>query len=375
MFGKRITLFRFLGFEVGIDLSWIFIAILVVWSLSTGLFPFRFKGLSTQTYWLMGIVAAMGLFLSIIAHEFAHSLVARRFGLPMKGITLFIFGGVAEMSEEPPSARAEFMIAIVGPISSFVIAVVFYSIYLFGTQSGWSKAINGVSYYIGVINLMLATFNLLPAFPLDGGRVLRSILWRWKGNLRWATRVASQIGNGCGFFLIFYGILQVLHGNLIGGMWIFLIGMFLQNAAQMSYQQHVIRKSLEGETVKRFMNPDPVTVSPSISIERLVEDYMYRLHFKFFPVVDSGRLVGSVSTKRLKTIPREDWSRKTVGEVAEACSAENTIGPEIDAVKALSKMRSTGASRLMVVENNRLVGIITLKDMLEFLSIKIELEE
>ena len=375
MFGKRIKLFRFLGFEVGVDLSWIFIVILVVWSLSTGLFPFRFKGLSTQTYWLMGIVAAMGLFLSIIVHEFAHSLVARRFGLPMKGITLFIFGGVAEMSEEPSSARAEFMIAIVGPISSFVIAGIFYSFYLFGTQSGWSKAINGVNYYIGAINFLLATFNLLPAFPLDGGRVLRSILWRWKGNLRWATRIASRIGNGCGFFLVFYGILQVIHGNFIGGMWIFLIGMFLQNAAQMSYQQHIIRKSLEGEIVKRFMNPDPVTVSPSISIERLVEDYMYRLHFKFFPVVDSGRLVGCISTKHLKNIPREDWGRKSVGEVAEACSSENTIGPEIDAVKALSKMRSTGASRLMVVENNRLVGIITLKDMLEFLSIKIELED
>ncbi|HPA15748.1 MAG TPA: site-2 protease family protein [Desulfobacterales bacterium] len=375
MFGKRIKLFKLLGFEVGIDLSWIIIAILVAWSLSTGFFPLRYQNLSTQTYLLMGIVGALGLFASIIVHEFTHSLVARKYGLPIKGITLFIFGGVAEMVEEPPSARAEFMIAIVGPLSSIAIGMVFYGIYLFGVQSQWPKPINGVIGYLGAINGILAGFNLVPAFPLDGGRVLRSILWGLRGNLRWATRISSQIGSGFGFLLIFYGFLQIIYGNFIGGMWVFLIGMFMQGAARMSYQQLITRKALEGETVKRFMNPDPVTVSPAVTIERFVEDYIYRFHFKLFPVVDGDRLVGCITTRHVKEIDRGDWGRKTVGDVAVKCSPENAVGPEMDAVKALSAMKRAGASRLMVVDGGRLVGVVTLKDMLEFLSLKIELDE
>jgi Zn-dependent protease/CBS domain-containing protein len=375
MFGKRIKLFKLFGFEVGIDLSWIIIVILVAWSLSTGFFPFRYKNLSTQTYLLMGIVGAVGLFASIIVHEFTHSLVARKYGLPIKGITLFIFGGVAEMSEEPPSARAEFMIAIVGPLSSIAIGLIFYGVYLFGIQNEWPNPINGVIGYLGAINGILAGFNLVPAFPLDGGRVLRSILWGVKGNLRWATRVSSRIGIGFGFLLIFYGVLQIIYGNFIGGMWIFLIGMFMQGAARMSYQQLLTLRALEGEMVKRFMNPDPVTVSPDVTIERFVEDYIYRFHFKLFPVVDGDKLTGCVTTRQVKEVDRSDWNRKTVGDVAVNCSAENAVGPEMDAIKALSTMRRSGVSRLMVVEGGRLVGVVTLKDMLEFLSLKIELDE
>jgi Zn-dependent protease/CBS domain-containing protein len=375
MLGKRIKLFKLLGFEVGIDLSWIIIVILVAWSLSTGFFPFRYKNLSTQTYLLMGIVGAVGLFASIIAHELTHSLVARKYGLPIKGITLFIFGGVAEMSEEPPSARAEFMIAIVGPLSSIAIGLFFYGIYLFGIQSDWPKPINGVIGYLGAINGILAGFNLVPAFPLDGGRVLRSILWGIKGNLRWATRISSQIGIGFGFLLIFYGFMQIIYGNFIGGMWIFLIGMFMQGAARMSYQQLLTRRALEGEKVKRFMNPEPVTVSPDVTIERFVEDYIYRFHFKLFPVVDGDKLAGCVTTRQVKEVDRNDWSRKKVGDVMAKCSPENAVGPEMDAIKALSTMRRSGISRLMVIEGGRLVGVVTLKDMLEFLSLKIELDE
>ena len=179
MFGKRLRLFKLLGFEVRIDWSWIIIAVLIAWSLSTGLFPFHYKNLSTQTYWLMGIAGAAGLFLSIIAHEFCHSLVARKYGLPMKGITLFIFGGVAEMGDEVPSPKAEFMMAAVGPLSSIVIAAIFYGIYTLG-KVNFSEPINGIVGYLAFINAILAGFNLVPAFPLDGGRMLRSVLWGWK---------------------------------------------------------------------------------------------------------------------------------------------------------------------------------------------------
>jgi Zn-dependent protease/CBS domain-containing protein len=374
MFGKRFKLFKLFGFEVGIDLSWIIIAILIAWSLSTGFFPFRYKDLSTQTYWVMGIVGAVGLFLSIIAHEFCHSLVARKSGMPMKGITLFIFGGVAEMSEEPPSAKAEFLIAVVGPLSSIAIAAIFYGIYQVGVVSGWTQAINGVVAYLAMINGLLAVFNLVPAFPLDGGRILRSILWGWKGNLRWATRIASSIGSGFGIFLIIIGFIRILSGNFIGGMWLGLIGLFIQSAAKMSYQQLVARRALEGEPLKRFMKTDPVTVPDSITVDQLVEDYIYRYHFKMFPVVNSNKLIGCITTRQVKEIPREDWSRKTVGEVADRCSSENTIEPDADAIQAISAMRRNNASRLMVVENDQLVGIIALKDMLEFLSLKVELD-
>jgi Zn-dependent protease/CBS domain-containing protein len=375
MFGKRIKLFKLLGFEVNIDLSWIIIAVLVTWSLAQWVFPFWNPGLTKRDYWIMGVVGALGLFISIIAHEFCHSLVARKFGMPMKGITLFIFGGVAEMGDEPPTAKAEFAMAIVGPISSLVIAVIFYLIYRAGMANGWDTPVNGVIYYIAYINAILAAFNLLPAFPLDGGRVLRSILWGAKGNLRWATRVSSTIGSAFGIGLIILGILQFIGGNIIGGMWMFLIGMFLKNAAQMSYQQLLVRKALEGERVSRFMNANPVTVQDSITVEQLVEDYVYKYHYKMFPVLSGDRLVGCITTRQIKEIPREAWSRETIREAAGACSPENTVSPDTDAIKALAQMNQSGVTRLLVVENGRLVGIVTLKDLLDFFSLKVELEE
>jgi Zn-dependent protease/predicted transcriptional regulator len=375
MFGKRIKLFTLLGFEVKVDLSWIIIAILIAWSLSTGLFPFQYQNLSTRTYWLMGIIGAVGLFLSIIVHEFSHSIVARKYGMPMKGITLFIFGGVAEMGDEPPSPRAEFMMAIAGPLSSIAIALIFYGIHVTGKGS-LAQPVNGVISYLAWINGILAGFNLIPAFPLDGGRVLRSILWGLKGNLRQATRISSWIGSAFGVFLIIMGFLNILWGNFIGGMWWFLIGMFVQGAAKASYQQLLTRKALEGEPLSRFMNTQPVTVPPSVSVDQLVDEYIYKYHYKMFPVVENGdKLLGCVTTKQVKELSREEWNQKKVGEIARECSDENTINPGDDAVEALSAMRRNRASRMMVVDESKLVGIISLKDMMKWLSLKMELEE
>ena len=375
MFGKRVKLFKLLGFEVRIDASWIVIAVLIAWSLSTGLFPFHYKNLSIQTYWLMGIVGAVGLFLSIIVHEFCHSLVARKYGIPMKGITLFIFGGVAEMGDEPSSAKAEFMMAAAGPLSSILIALVFYGMYT-TSRGTLPESISGVIEYLAYINGILAAFNLVPAFPLDGGRILRSILWGLKKNLSWATRISASIGSAFGILLIILGVYHVLSGDFIGGMWWFLIGMFLQGAAKASYQQLVTRKALEGEPVRRFMQKNPVTVAPSLSLEHLVEDYIYQYHFKMFPVTrDTDRLIGCITTKQVKEIPRAAWRTKTVGEVAAPCSAENTIEPGADSVQALVMMRKYNASRLLVAEGGHLVGIITLKDLMKFLALKVELDE
>jgi len=304
----------------------------------------------------------------------AHSLVARRFGTPMKGITLFIFGGIAEMDQEPPSPKAEFFMAVVGPLSSFALAILFYWICEAGTQQGWPVAIMGVTMYLAAINGLLGAFNLVPAFPLDGGRILRSILWKVKGNLRWGTKISSRIGSGFGIFLVVMGAYSFLTGNFIGGLWWFLIGLFLRNAASMSYQQLLVRRALEGEKVQRFMSANPVTVRPSLSIGDLVDHYVYKYHHKMFPVVEGGKLVGCITTKQVKEIPRDQWEQKKVGDLAPGCSEENTISPQTDAVKALSRMSRNRASRLMVTEGSRLVGVLSLKDMLNFIAYKVELE-
>ncbi len=375
MFGRSIKLFNLFGFEVRIDLSWIIIAVLVSWSLAAGFFPYLYKNFSSQTYWLMGVVGALGLFLSVIFHEFSHSLVARRLGLPMKGITLFIFGGVAEMGEEPASAKVEFLMAIAGPLSSFFIAAVFYLIYGQGMAAGWPLPVNGVIRYLAYINVLLAVFNLLPAFPLDGGRILRSILWGAWNDLRRATRVSSIIGSAFGIGLIALGILQMISGNFIAGLWWFLIGLFIRGAAQMSYQQLLVRNALVGEPVRRFMNPNPVTAPSSVTVEQLVEDYIYKYHFKMFPVLDNGRLLGCITTRQVKEVPREKWSQVTIGELINRGPQENTISPETDAVKALALMHQSGTSRLLVMEGAKLVGILTLRDLMKFLSLKVELEK
>lgn len=375
MFGRSVTLFKLFGFAVRVDVSWIVIAVLITWSLAEGFFPFQYGNLSAATYWWMGGAGALGLFASIIFHEMSHSLVARRYNLPIKGITLFIFGGVAEMDDEPESPKVEFMMAIAGPISSILLGVIFYALYLLGQRNGWAQPINGVIGYLSFINFFLAAFNLVPAFPLDGGRVLRSILWGWKKDVRWGTRVAAAIGSGFGLFLIILGAINALQGNAIGGIWQILIGVFLRTAAKVSYQRVLMRNSFESETVRRLMRPDPVSVSPSTSLEQLVENYIYRYHFKRFPVVESGKLIGCIDLDQIKEVPREEWPRRSAGELMKVCSPDNTIPSDADAMRALSKMNRTHTSRLMVVEGDRLVGTLSLKDMMSFLSNKVELEE
>lgn len=375
MFGKRFELFKLAGFAVRVDLSWIVIAVLITWSLASGVFPQFFENLPTATYWAMGVAGALGLFASIILHELSHSLVARRFGMPMKGITLFIFGGVAEMDDEPPTAKAEFAMAIAGPIASVLIALACGIIYLATTQLGLPVYVSGVFGWLAWINAILVAFNILPAFPLDGGRVLRSALWHYKRNLRWATRITSQIGSGFGIMLIVLGAVTFIGGNFIGGMWWFLIGMFLRGAAQMSYQQVLLRRALEGEGLERFMRTDVVTVSFETPLSELVENYIYKHHFKMYPVLEDGHLRGCVTIKNVRNVPREQWHETSVADIAEECSPNNTVPVTADAMEALKKMNSTGASRLMVVDGDQLAGVIALKDVMRFISVKLELDE
>jgi Zn-dependent protease len=373
MFGVRWRLFRLAGIPISLDASWLLILALVAWSL-VALFREQVPGLPHGDYWAMGLITALAFFTCIVLHELGHALVARSLGMPIRGITLFLFGGVSELEGEPPSAGVEFAMAIAGPVVSAVLAALFWGLAWAGTGQAWPVTVVAVLDYLAWINGMVLVFNLIPAFPLDGGRVLRSILWGASGNLPRATRWASRLGQAFAWVLILLGILELLVVSFMGGIWLVLIGLFLKHAAEGGYQQVVIRQALQGEPVKRFMNREPVTVPPSLDLLRWVEDYVYRYHRKLFPVASNGHLEGVIRTQDLARVPRQEWDRHTVAEVAEHDLQALTIPPDADALQALAKMQRSGSSRLLVTEGDRLVGIVSLKDLLRFLDAKMELE-
>lgn len=375
MFGNNFTLFRLFGFHVRANVSWLFLAILVTWSLASGFFPAFFPDLSTGTYWILGLAGMVGLFFSLLFHEFSHALVARARGLPMGGITLFLFGGVAEMEMEPPNPKTEFWMAIAGPIASVLLAFVFYAVAAGMQAAGTPEYIAAVPHYLAMINLLLAAFNMLPGFPLDGGRVLRAALWAWRNNLRWATKLASHIGQGIGIALMAIGALNAVSGNFVGGIWWVLIGLFLQGAASAGYQRLLQQEGLKGETVSRFMSRDPVTAPGDTTIRSFVDDYLYEYGHDMVPIVRDSRLVGCATVKDVKQVPREDWGTRRIEEVVDGCSDANTISPDTPADAALQRMQEGQRGRLMVVEDgNRLAGVLTLKDLLRRLSMKSQLE-
>jgi len=374
MFGRGIRLFDILGFEVKIDASWLILAVLVTWSLAGGYFPQNYQDLTPAAYLWMGVAGALGLFASIVFHELSHSLVARQYGMPIRGITLFIFGGVAEMEDEPPTAQAEFLMAIAGPIASAVLALSFYLLGLLGEGIAAPLPVLAVAGWLAFVNTMLAVFNLVPAFPLDGGRMLRAALWHWTGNLQWATRLSANAGSIFGFVLIGLGLLNFVSGNVVGGIWYALIGMFIRAAAASSYMQLQTRRVFEGEPVRRFMVRDPVTVPPDITVEQLVNDHVYVHYHELFPVVDESGLLGCVGIGQIKQVPREKWELARVFEIMSPASPENTVEAKRDAVDALKLMRRTGNSRLMVVQDGRLVGLVTLKDLIHLIGLKMDLE-
>lgn len=374
MFFKRIPLFRLFGFQVGIDLSFLLLAFFLVWSLAAGVFPLYFKGLSRGAYWWMGLAGMSGLFASIIFHEFCHSLAARRFGMEMRGITLFVFGGIAEMPDEPDKPLSEFLMAAAGPLASVILSGVLWGVSTIGTWRAWPEPVWGVLVYLMWLNIALAAFNLIPAFPLDGGRILRSGLWAMKGDIRWATRVASSFGSAFGIMLIVLGVLVFVTGNVIGGVWYFLIGLFIRAAARMSYGRVVVRDVLRGEPIDRFMNAQPIAIDAEAPLSEAVEDYFYRHHHKMFPVVSGDRLLGCITTEQIHRVPRGAWAETPVRSLTEQCSGENTVEPHADALDVRTRMRNAGRTRLMVTEDSRLIGVLTLRDLLSFLALKIDLE-
>jgi Zn-dependent protease/predicted transcriptional regulator len=370
VFSHRVRLFGLFGIDIRVDASWLLLAVLVWWTLASGILPQVTPGLAAETYWWMGVAGAAGLFASIIFHEMAHAMVARHYGIAIRGITLFIFGGVAEMETEPKSPRGELLMALAGPVASLALGA---GLSALAGLAAAVPAAAGVVRYLALINVVLAVFNLVPAFPLDGGRVLRAALWAWRGDILWASRIAAASGNIFGILLIVLGVLGIVRGDFVGGMWQFLIGMFLRGAAESSYEQTVARQTFGSTAVADIMTPDPVGVPPEASVAEFVEDYVYRHHHRIFPVVRQGVLVGQVGTRQAAALERARWAATAVAGIMLPIAAEDRIAAGADALDALGRMQRAGRSRLFVVAGERLVGVVTLRDLMELLSARLEL--
>jgi len=377
--GRDRTLFRLFGLPVKANFSWLFLVALVIFSLAKGYFPHPQRlgpGYPEHVYWGLAFVAAVGLFASLIAHELMHSLVARSTGMPVAGITLFIFGGVSQLEDEPPTALSEFLMAVVGPLASVVIGAIFLVLRLVGSRMEWPAPVLAVIGLLAWVNFVLAAFNSLPAFPLDGGRVLRSILWGVTRDLRTATHVAANVGSVFGFGLMVVGIFLLLGvGDLIGGIWLMVLGFFLRQAAMGSLQMVVMRQHLEGDKVARFMTTDLVTVPRDMSLEEFVSNYVFHHRFTYYPVVDdAGMLVGLVSARAPRDVDQARWGSTPIAEVMAEADETMTLDPDTDAVDALGALRRREEHRALVVEGGRPVGIVSLRDLLQFLALKIDLE-
>ncbi|WP_066378780.1 MULTISPECIES: site-2 protease family protein [unclassified Anabaena] len=363
------------GFEIRIDLSWLLIFFLVLWTLSAGLFPENYPGLSNATYFGMGIVATLLFFVSLLTHELSHSFVARAKGIPVEGITLFIFGGVSRTRMDAETPGDEFQIAGIGPLISVVLAALFGVLWYVGKNAGWSVVVNGVTSYLASINLALAIFNMLPGFPLDGGRVFRSLVWKYTGNIKTATKVASTGGKWLGYCLIAVGLLQMFAGAIIGGLWFILIGWFLNNAATASYEEILLRTSLEGVRAREVMTPYPETVNADLTLQELVDKYFLSRRYQSFPVIQNDNLIGIITLNQVKDIPREEWMYRTVKETMIPSEQGVTTRPEEQMTQVLQKMQDSGVRRVLVTQNGLLKGIITANDIANWLQRRREFGE
>lgn len=379
---------RIFGISINIDWSWIFVFLLVTFNLATGVFPSLHPQWSTTLNWITAVVAALLFFASVVAHELAHSVVAKARGLPVNRIVLFLFGGVSNIEREPNSPKTEFLMAIVGPLTSLILGIIFLGlgaigVYLSGGVAGGPvrflgrlDPISTLLLWLGPINLALAIFNMVPGFPLDGGRVLRSILWAGMHNLRRATRVASWVGQGVAWLFIIIGVSMIFGVQVpffgtgfIGGLWLAFIGWFLNNAAVQSYRQIVMEDVLEGIPVQNLMRPNAVSVPPSMPLGTLVDDYFINTDESAFPVLEQDRLVGLVSLADVRKVPRGDWHRTTVAQVMTPVDKLMVATPREDASHALSDLSSRDVRQIPVVQEGRLVGMLRRADILRYLQL------
>lgn len=361
------------GFEINIDWSWLIILFLVTYSLAAFYFPQVNPGMATSTNWVMGFIAALLLFASVLVHELMHSVVARRYGIDVKGITLFIFGGMAQTKAEPETPKVEFEMAIAGPATSLALGGGFYLIARLGAGEGWPLPVVAITGYLGLINIVLAVFNMFPGFPLDGGRVLRSGLWAWTNSLEKATRYASYAGQGFGYLLMGFGFFNLLIGAFIGGLWMIFIGWFLAGAARSSYEQVLFREALSGVEVERVMTTEVPMVEPNVSVDDFVNNYLMREEFSCYPVADGDHILGVVSIDEVRALPRDQWAYTPVRAIVHPVDGEMKVTKEDDAWEALMKLASEDRRRLLVMHNGTLDGTVTQENILRLVRTKMQL--
>lgn len=364
---------RLFGIAIDIDHSWLIIFGLVTWSLAVGYFPQEYEDWPVWLYWLVGLLTSLAFFGSVLAHELSHSLVIKARGGEVRNITLFIFGGVASMVEEPDSPGSEFLMAFAGPLSSFVLAAIFGLLRLvFG---GLNEPLAALLQYLAYVNAAVGAFNLVPGFPLDGGRLLRAILWMATDSLRRATRWASYAGQGVAFLLIFFGIWLSLQGRLFNGLWLVFIGWFLNNAARASYQQLLVRDLLGQIEVRELMTTDYGKVEPTISIQQLVEEHLLGSDRHAFLVVSDGQLRGLICLHDVRRVPRDEWGQTTVGQAMTPFDQLARVAPGDGIDQALSILSSRDVRQLPVVEGEKPVGLLRRSDLLRHLEFSTQIPE
>lgn len=353
------------GIPIRVHYTWLIIFGLLTWSLSTLYFPSVAPQMSQSSYWIKGALAALLLFVSVAIHELSHSLVALKYRLEIESITLFIFGGVAQMKGEPPSPQAELRIAIAGPLASFVLAGIFYALEANTSDVG----VKSLFAYVSNINLILGVFNLIPGFPMDGGRVFRAMLWSRKKDYVYATQKASKLGQAIAIFFIVFGLFLLLFGAPTG-FWLILIGWFLYSAAYGSYQQTTLQALLEGVRVKDIMARELITVAPQMNIQELVNKYFLKYGYTGFPVTEGGKYLGIITLRDIKNIPETDRTQREVSEFYQRHRKEWEISEEELVVNALERMLKNEMGRLVVVDGDKIVGMITRNGIAKYLEVK-----
>ena len=364
-----LRLMRIAGIEIGLHYSWLFIFAVISVSLAAGLFPQMYPEWDPATYWITGVLAALLLFASVLIHELAHSLVAKARGIPVASITLFLLGGVSNLEEEPQEPKVEFVMAIVGPLSSLVVAAVFWGLLQFvqDTRSPLAATLG----YLALINTVLAVFNLLPGYPLDGGRVLRSILWARTGNLVRATNMAATVGQLMGWGLIAFGVLQVLAGN-VGGLWLALIGWFLSSSADASRRQLTMSEQLKGIRVTEAIRTRPESIGPDTSVAELVNNVFRKEQRRAVPVCSDDKVLGIVTITDVREVPQERWSLTPVREIMTR-EPLYSVSSRDDMNTAMTLITKHDINQLLVIDNNRCTGIVNRADILNYLQLSQDL--
>jgi Zn-dependent protease/CBS domain-containing protein len=358
--GSSIRLGRIAGIEFGVNWSWLVVFALIVWTLASGIFPSTNPSLSKGTHVAMAVVAALFFFLSILLHEFGHALQARREGIEIDGITLWLFGGVARFKGSFPSAGAEFRVAIAGPLVSLALGLLFVLIAL---VNGIPSAVDGVVSWLGYINLSLLVFNLIPAQPLDGGRVLHSALWRWRGDFVWATRIAAEVGRGFGYLLIAVGVAMFIFQGSFSGAWLAFLGWFLLNAATAEARYLLTRQALSGLRVRDVMTPNPVVVSPDTTLGEFMDDIMFSRRHTTYPVVADGKVVGLLPFRCVANVPRAEWDERRVRDCLVSLDEVPVLRENEEAVDALAELSQSAGGHGLVVSNGGLAGIVSARDL------------